>query len=274
MFQIIIFVFLAFTTVLISQDFTWPLKTSRYLTAVFGEERPGRYHTGIDIRTFGEIGYELVAVDDGYLSRIRTSSKGYGKTFYLKLKDGNTAVYAHLDHFTPQLDNLVSALHTHYGKYTIDHKLNKNEYQFKKGDIIGYSGDTGGVSGPHLHFELRDEEGQPLNPFNKGFIIFDDIPPIAKSIALIPLNAEATIQGDHFPRVYPLKRLDANNYYLEEIIHIQGEIGFAVDIYDRINKQPFNFGIYSLDLMIDARFIYSVQYDIIDWENADQQERV
>ena len=47
-------------------------------------------------------------------------------------------MYAHLDHFTPELDNLISALHQHYGKYTIDHKLGKNEYFVEKGDIIGW----------------------------------------------------------------------------------------------------------------------------------------
>ncbi|SVE28435.1 uncharacterized protein METZ01_LOCUS481289, partial [marine metagenome] len=98
-----------------SQDYLWPVQAKKELTAVFGEERPGRYHTGIDVRTFGEIGYKLIAIDDGYISRIRTSSKGYGKTIYLKLNDGKTAVYAHLDHFTPELDNLVNALHQHYG---------------------------------------------------------------------------------------------------------------------------------------------------------------
>ena len=128
------------------QEYLWPVQGEKALTAVFGEERPGRYHTGIDIRTFGEIGYKLIAVDDGYISRIRTSSKGYGKTLYLKLNDGNTVVYAHLDHFTSELDNLVNALHEYYGKYTIDHKIETKDYSVKKGDVLGYSGDTGGVS--------------------------------------------------------------------------------------------------------------------------------
>ena len=54
----------------ISQDYLWPVKAKKELTAVFGEERPGRYHTGIDVRTFGEIGYHLIAIDDGYISEI------------------------------------------------------------------------------------------------------------------------------------------------------------------------------------------------------------
>ena len=62
--------------------------------------------------------------------------KGYGKTIYLRLHDGNTAVYAHLDHFTPEVDNLVNALHEDYGKYTIDHKIDPEDYPVKKGDLI------------------------------------------------------------------------------------------------------------------------------------------
>ena len=60
-----------------AQDYRWPVHAERELTAVFGEERPGRYHTGIDVPTFGNIGYTLIAIDDGYISRIRTSFKGY-----------------------------------------------------------------------------------------------------------------------------------------------------------------------------------------------------
>ena len=159
---------------LYSKDFLWPIQAKKELTAVFAEERPGRYHTGIDIRTFGNIGYNLVSIEDGYISRIRTSSRGYGKTIYIKLNDGHTAVYAHLDRFTEDLDNLAHALQQKKGAYAIDHRFKENEYPVTKGDIIGYSGDTGGVSGPHLHFEIRNENGQPINPFHHSIEIVDD----------------------------------------------------------------------------------------------------
>ena len=92
-----IIILICFLCTISAQNYLWPVKAKKELTAIFGEERPGRYHTGIDVRTFGNIGYELIAIDSGYISRIRTSSKGYGKTVYIKLNDGNTAVYAHLD---------------------------------------------------------------------------------------------------------------------------------------------------------------------------------
>ena len=251
-----------------SQDYLWPVKAKKALTAVFGEERPRRYHTGIDIRTFGETGYPLLAIESGYISRIRTSSKRYGKTIYLKLYDGNTAVYAHLDHFTPELDNLVSALHQYYGKYTIDHQLAENEYPTEKGDIIGYSGDTGSVSGPHLHFEIRDNNHQFLNPFKYVSSIHDDIPPIVKSIALIPLNRNSYINGLSEEQVFMLKKIHDTEYILADTISVRGSVGMGIKTYDRITDQEFNFGIYSVDLFQNDQFIYSMQYDNISWEDS------
>ena len=251
-----------------SQDYLWPIQAEKELTAVFGEERPGRYHTGIDVRTFGEIGYKLIAIDEGYISRIRTSSKGYGKTIYLKLNDGNTAVYAHLDHFTPELDNLVNALHQHYGKYTIDHKIEPNDHPVKKGDIIGYSGDTGSVSGPHLHFEIRDDDGQPLNPFMHSLNISDDLPPEVISLAIIPLNEKAEIEGFSEQKIYSLQKINAKKYVLADTIFVSGNIGFAVNAIDKISGQYFNYGIYSINLMVDDQLIYSMQYNTMNWKTA------
>jgi hypothetical protein len=254
----------------LSQDYLWPVKAKKELTAVFGEERPGRYHTGIDVRTFGDIGYHLVAIDDGYISRIRTSSKGYGKTLYLKLNDGNTAVYAHLDHFTPELDNLVNALHQHYGKYTINHKLEPNDYSVIKGELIGYSGDTGGVSGPHLHFEIRDIDDQPINPFQKSLDIPDNLHPEVEFLAVIPLDDQAKIDGFQEQKIYQLQKINEEEYVLPDTIFVSGNIGLGVKAIDKITGQYFNFGIYSANLLLDAEFIYSMQYSKINWENASE----
>ena len=264
----ICFIITLFFSQAFSEDYLWPIKAKKEITAVFGEERPGRYHTGVDIRTFGEIGYHLVAIDDGYISRIRTSSKGYGKTIYLTLHDGNTAVYAHLDHFTPEVDNLVNALHEDYGKYTIDHKIDPEDYPVKKGDLLGYSGDTGGVSGPHLHFEIRDGYGQPVNPFQYSLDLPDNLPPEAESIAVIPLDENAIIDGFSEQKIFPLQKINDNEYVLPDTIFAFGNIGIAIKTLDKISGQHFNFGIYSINLLLDAQFIYSMQYNKIDWGDA------
>ena len=97
-------------TVLFSQNTTeylWPANAEKALTTIFGEERSRRFHAGIDVRTFGEIGKAIYAIDSGYITRIKITPDGYGKTLYFKIKDGNTIVYAHLDSFHESIEEKV-----------------------------------------------------------------------------------------------------------------------------------------------------------------------
>ena len=55
---------------------------------------------------------------------------------------------------------------------------------------------------------------------------------------------------------------------LPDTIFVFGNIGLAVNTIDQITDQHFNFGIYSANLLLDAEFIYSMQYNEINWENA------
>ena len=43
-----------------------------------------------------------------------------------------------------------------------------------RGDTIGYSGRTG-TSAPHLHFEIRNEQEHPMDPFSQGFAVADEL---------------------------------------------------------------------------------------------------
>ena len=104
----------------IDSKYIWPTKASNTVTEVFGAERSRRFHAGIDVRTYGKIGKELYAVESGYISRIKISPDGYGKSVYLKLDDGNTILYAHLDKFHKHIEeksnNLKKVNTTHRSK--------------------------------------------------------------------------------------------------------------------------------------------------------------
>ena len=266
--KFILYIFLYLCTIVFAKDsYMWPTNASTTVTALFGEERPHRYHAGIDVRTWGKIGYKLYATSDGYVKRIRTSSKGYGKALYIQLSDGNTAVYAHLDRFTPSLNTSARLLQQYYNSYTIDHTYEENEYPVRKGDLIGYSGDTGGISGAHLHFELRDQYEKPLNPL-KFYSIKDNLPPVANQLAFIPLTNKATINGTSYYKLMQLNREDAFNYYFTDTIAVDGHIGLALDVIDRIDDQPFKFGVYKITLKIDDEIEYIVTYDTYRFEDA------
>ena len=74
---------LAFASIF-SQEVLWPTQTNKVFSSNFGENRDDHFHMGVDIKTGGKIGIEVLAVEDGYISRIRSNYTGYGKALYLR----------------------------------------------------------------------------------------------------------------------------------------------------------------------------------------------
>ncbi|MBD3179240.1 MAG: peptidoglycan DD-metalloendopeptidase family protein, partial [Candidatus Latescibacteria bacterium] len=154
------------------EGYLWPMPGKRKLSSTFFEFREGHVHAGIDIRSFGQMGLPCYAVDDGYVERVKVQPYGYGKALYLRLSDGNTAVYAHLYGFSFRLDSLVYARRTASRSSWTDIHLPRGQYSFRAGDILAYTGSSG-TRAPHLHFELRDSRGNPFNPLIGSYSVPD-----------------------------------------------------------------------------------------------------
>ena len=253
-------------------DYLWPTNGSNTVTAFFGEERPHRYHVGLDIRTYGKNGKDVYAITDGYIYRIKISTDGYGKTIYLKHNDGNISVYAHLSEFSSFIQNIVENLQIQQKSYLIDHLIEPELISVSRGDIIGYTGDTGGLSGPHLHFEIRDQINRPINPLmtNLGKTLIDNIKPTPLSIAFIPKSDESKIDGYSFTKEYSLKKISHNKFQLNDTINIKGEFGIAVSVFDQVDLQPFKYGIYSIELFVDSTHHYGITYDKTSFKQPNQ----
>ena len=116
--------------------FTWPLDYSPRRVTSRMKYRWGRWNKGIDIGTNAEIGKRVVAAASGtvvysaYQSG-SSSSAGYGNYLIIYHGNGFCTLYAHMDSKAVSTGQRVS-----------------------QGQLIGYSGNTGGVA-PHLHFEIR-----------------------------------------------------------------------------------------------------------------------
>jgi len=246
---------------LFSQDYLWPTNASNTITAFFAEERPRRYHAGIDIRTYGKVGFETYAIEDGYVEKIKIDYKGYGKTLYLRLDDGNLAVYAHLDKFNPEIDNIINIIKNDNNKQVFEHRFEKQEINVNRGEIIGYTGDTGTISGPHLHFEIRDKNNISLNPFLNFYELEDDIAPIPQKLAFIPKTKETKIENFSDIAIYNITKNNKSEYYISDTISVIGDFGISLSILDKVNKQPFSFGLYNLELYIDGEMKYKVEYN-------------
>jgi murein DD-endopeptidase MepM/ murein hydrolase activator NlpD len=152
---------------ILAQSYTPPVDFNMLLSGTFGELRSNHFHAGIDIKTEGVEGQKVRAIADGYISRIKVSSWGYGKVIYLTHPEtGHTSVYAHLKAFSDRIDELVKKEHYKKESFEINFYPNKDALLINQGEIIALSGNSGSSNGAHLHFEIRDSKSErPINPF-------------------------------------------------------------------------------------------------------------
>ncbi len=264
---IILLTVFCFPGLLQSQNYLWPTNASNYLTSSFCEYRPGHYHSAIDIKTWNRVGYAIYAVEDGEIVRVRVSPFGYGKVVYLRLKDGNVAVYAHLQKFTTELDQAVRERQIEKQKYSINWEPSK--WVVKKGDILGYTGQTG-IGVPHLHFEIRDSRERPLNPLKFYNNIQDDIPPTLQSLLIIPLTPQSTVNGSFIPAEFNLNYVRDGEYQIIEPMFIKGKVGFALKGYDMANGVHNSFAFYKTELKVNDLDYFRMIYDRMDFALAGQ----
>lgn len=140
------------------ENICWEMPTGyTYPTSRFGP-RKLRWHYGIDLKL--KPGDSIKSVFDGIVRIVAFEKKGYGKFVVLRHTNGLETLYGHLSKQNVEVGDFVKA-----------------------GDIIGFGGNTGRSTGPHLHFEVR-YEGNPLDPelffdFNSNYILtnqFEVIP--------------------------------------------------------------------------------------------------
>ncbi|MBQ5689277.1 MAG: M23 family metallopeptidase, partial [Bacteroidales bacterium] len=166
-----------------------PVKIPVYLSATFAEIRTNAFHAGVDIRTQGVEGKEVFAVADGYVSRIGVSPFGYGKVLYITHDDGFTSVYAHLSKFNKKIGEFVKMKQYENKSFSQNILLEEDVFPVKRGDFLGFTGNSGGSGGPHLHYEIRYTDTQePVNPLFFGLKIKDNIKPCIKGLAIYPLE--------------------------------------------------------------------------------------
>ena len=87
--------------------FTTPIKIPIVLSGTFGELRSNHFHAGLDIKTLGKEGLDVLASAQGFVSRIKVSHWGYGKALYITHPNGYTSVYAHLQKFSDKIEDYV-----------------------------------------------------------------------------------------------------------------------------------------------------------------------
>ncbi|MDN3723414.1 M23 family metallopeptidase [Aequorivita sp. SDUM287046] len=247
--------------------FSSPLDINLVLSGNFGEMRANHFHSGLDLKTEQREGLAVYAPADGFVSRINVQHYGYGKALYILHPNGYTTVYGHLRSFAGDIEKYVKD--TQYAKETFEVELfpEKTLLPVKKGDLIAFTGNTGGSGGPHLHFEIRDGSQRPMNPLLFGIEIPDSKVPIVSAVFAYPIGADAHInQGQNRTKLRLIKQKDGN--YKTENVTAFGKIGFGITTFDQQDGASNKNGSYKINTRFNGTEKFEVLFNKFDFSET------
>jgi len=248
--------------------YAWPLDLPQVITSSFAEYRAGRFHAGIDLRT-GGVGQPVHAPADARISRLSCSPWGYGKALYLELADGNTVVFGHLNDFAPALSDYVRKAQHAKAAYAVNLTPGPGDFPVKRGQVVAFSGDTG-VGAAHLHYEIRDRQGYPINPRRLGITWPDKTWPVVRKLLVVPTAPESTVNGDILPVVMDVRATEPGRYVCDPV-RATGRIGFGLDVFDPANEGTSKLGIYKLRTVVGDTEIFKIQMDRFSYAHRDNE---
>ncbi|HLV38997.1 M23 family metallopeptidase [Xanthomarina sp.] len=222
-----------------------PLDVSLVLSGTFAELRPNHFHSGLDIKTQQREGLKVYAAASGYVSRIKISHFGYGKALYITHPNGYTTVYAHLSKFSPEIETVIKKLQYEQESFEIELFPKTEDLIVEKGELVAYSGNTGGSGGPHLHFEIRDNTERPINPLLFGIDIKDTTLPVIKEVYAYPMDPNSHVNKSNEKQKLRLIPLPNGDYTVENM-QAYGNIGFAIEANDRQDLAYNTNGVYNI----------------------------
>lgn len=272
--KLIAIYFLFTTAILFAQYpkdyFRSPLDIPINLSGTFGELRTNHFHSGLDIRTNNVEGLPVYAAADGYVSRIKVSVFGYGKAIYITHPNGYTSVYGHLQKYEGKIEEYIKNLQYKEKNYEVETYLYPTVFPVKKGDIIAYSGNSGGSAGPHLHFEFRDTYTERIiNPmaFGMNRLIRDDKAPEVSSVMVYPMNDSTMVNKSNAPIALTLLK-QPDGSYLSNKVYTNGVVGFAINSYDQLTNIYNKNGVYKVQAFLNGTPHFGYQFDTFAFDES------
>ena len=238
----------------------WPLSIQSVILSSFGEYRYDHLHAGIDISTGGATGLKVVAAERGEVFRVKVEWRGYGRAIYLRHPGGRVTVYGHLERFEDAvlgLERRVARRQAEAGtRYPGDIYFDP-PLPVLRGQTIGYSGESG-VGLPHLHFEVRDREDEPVDPFVAGLKApMDRLAPILEALRVTSAEPGSWIDGTLREKRYGLERAAAV-YTTTEPIRVTGSFLASLEAYDASGGGRS--GVHAVRAEIDGSVIYDLAF--------------
>ncbi|MCX6290274.1 MAG: M23 family metallopeptidase [Bacteroidetes bacterium] len=125
-----------------------------------------KFHSGMDFTA--PVGTEIHATGNGSVEKVEMDGRGYGNDVIINHGYGYESLYGHMSKILVRPGQKIS-----------------------RGDLIGYVGNSGTSTGPHLHYEVR-KNGNPLNPVN---FYYNDLTP-EEYAKMLELSSQASQSFD------------------------------------------------------------------------------
>ena len=229
-----------------------PLDIPLVLSGTFAELRGNHFHGGIDIKTQGRSGLQVKAIANGHVSRVSVSPYGYGNALYIRHPEGYTSVYGHLNAFYPALEQWIEDELRERSKNNGNLYPNAGQFQITQGQLVAFSGNTGGSFGPHLHFEIRDTKTEePLNPLEFGIEVKDTRKPDMRGLMWTDRDF-----GDY------------GQFKEGDTIEMNQTKGFDLFTSDKQDAANNNNGVYSIEAAANGQVYFTAKYSRINFNTS------
>ena len=261
--------------------FRSPIGIPIILSGTFAELRSNHFHSGLDIKTNAKQGYRVYAAAGGYVSRILVSPTGNGNALYIRHPNGYTTVYVHLRNFAEPIQDYVRRRQYRAKRFPVDLYPDAQAFPVEKGEVIAFSGNSGGSGGPHLHFEIRDSGSEwPLNPLLFGIEVKDNQAPQIRKVKIYAMDDESTAsivfsngRTQKVTRTNPvLLKTEGNgrSYDLAGVrsISAKGRIGFGIETRDTHNGSRSRLGPYRISLLADDVPVFEYLAEKFSFSNS------
>lgn len=249
--------------------FSPPLDIPMQLSGNFGELRPNHFHAGFDFKTLQKKGLKVFASAEGYVSRIKISTFGNGKTIYITHPNGYTSVYAHLQKAVGTIQDFITKTHYLEQAFEVEMFLKPGEIPIKKGEWIALSGNSGASEGPHLHYEIRDSKTEYIiNPMLFGFDtgLKDTKKPILSGLYVYPINSQTNVNKSQRPLLVNLS-LQKDGSFLSDKVQANGPIGFGIITNDYDDVSFNKNGVYRINSFLNGNHSFGYQFDTYSFDD-------
>lgn len=237
----------------LSARFIYPLDVPMSLSGNYGELRGNHFHGGIDFRVGGVVGAPIKATANGYISKITVSPTGYGNALYITHPGGYVSVYGHLHRFADEIQKFVRQQQYEKESFVVTLELDSLKFPVKQGERIAYAGNTGSSGGPHLHFEIRDEENLPLNVLERNYVEARD--------KTVPVFNRVEFFGYSEVGGVPVCKLVERPQNSQSAIRVPANFYVAVDGVDKMEGTNAKLAVSKYEVYLDNSLFYELEID-------------